>query len=376
MKNIIIMGARGYHKKYGGWETFVSNLIDNYNDPNVKFYVPEITNDKNEVDEVVNGVVCHKIYVPKSGNAAMFIFAIKALYYYTSYIKKNKLKNVVLYILGARLGPLLTLERFRLKRLGVTIIMNPDGLEWKRSKWNFFIRQCFKMSEWTMVKASDYVVCDSKSIKKYIDKKYKVDSKFIAYGADQYLSNKKDVLKKYNLKSKNYYLIVGRFVPENNYELVLKEFMKSKTNKDLIIITNLSKNKFYKKLEETTNFTSDKRIKFIGSIYDKDELYTIRKNAYAYIHGHSAGGTNPSLLEALSITDLNILYNVEFNKEVGLDSCYYFDEKKPLSTLINKLDKLNNKEIEQKGMEAKKRIKDEYTWDIVVNKYKELFKDL
>ena len=235
------------------------------------------------------------------------------------------------------------------------------------------------------VKYCDYCVCDSKAIQNYIDEKYEnyqTPSSFIAYGA--YENQKayknsivRELWKKYDIKDKNYYLIVGRFVPENNYETMIKEFMKTKTKKDLVIICNLEENKFYKSLKETTHFENDKRIKFIGSVYDQEALLYFRIHAYAYIHGHSAGGTNPSLLEALSNTDINILYDVCYNREVGEDTCFYFSKKEnSLKKIIQRCEKLTPKEIKKCGALSKERIHENYTWDIVVDKYEFVFDKL
>lgn len=386
MKNIIIIGSRGYEKDYGGWETFVTNLINNYDDKDTKFYVAELNhNKKNRNVEVRNGVTCPQIYVPKQGFVTMFTFVVKAVLYFKKYIKKEKLDNVVMYILGCRVGPLFSIIHRSLNKMGVKIVINPDGLEWKREKWAWWIKQCFKISERTMIKSSDYVVCDSKAIEDYVKDKYKKYNKqttFIAYGA--YLKDIKDIDKKtkvfmdkYDIKKREYYLIVGRFVPENNYELIIKEFIKSNTKKDLVIVSNVEKNKFYEKLKEKTGFEKDKRIKFVGPVYDQEILVRLRKNAKAYIHGHSAGGTNPSLLEALSITDVNILYNAVYNEEVGEDATLYFSkEEGSLCKQIEKIEKFKSKEQSEYGLKAKQRIIDEYTWEIVVKKYKKLFDKL
>lgn len=386
MKNIIIIGSRGYEKNYGGWETFVTNLINNYNDKDTKFYVPELNhNRKNNETEIRNGVMCPQIYTPKLSFVTMFIFTIKAVLYFKKYIKKEKLENVVIYVLGSKVGPLFSFIEKSFKKMNVKIAFNPDGLEWQREKWAWWIKQCFKISERTMIKHSDYIVCDSKNIENYVKTKYEKYGKpttFIAYGA--YLNDIKDVNKetkefmdKYDIKVHEYYLVVGRFVPENNYELIIKEFMASNTTKDLVIICNLAKNKFYKKLLKKTHFDKDKRIKFVGAVYDKEILTRIRKNASAYIHGHSAGGTNPSLLEALSLTDVNILYNACYNEEVGEEAALYFSkEEGSLKDIISKVDKLKTKEINEYGEKAKSRIEKEYTWDIVVKKYKKLFDKL
>lgn len=382
-KNIIIIGSRGYEKEYGGWETFVTNLINNYNDKSTQFYVPELNHNKSEEGIIIkNDVICPQIYTPKQGFVTMFTFTIKAVLYFKKYIKKNDLKNVVMYVVGCKVGPLFTLIHRSLKKMGVKIVINPDGLEWKRDKWAWWIKQCFKISERTMIKASNYVVCDSKNIEKYVREKYRKynpSTTFIAYGSymnDVRGLNKKtkDFMKKYDIKLNNYYLIVGRFVPENNYELIIKEFMKTKTKKDLVIVSNVEENKFYRTLLEKTHFDKDKRIKFVGSVYDQDILRRIRKSAYAYIHGHSAGGTNPSLLEALSITDVNILYNACYNEEVGEDAALYFSNKeKSLVKVINKVEKFDSKQIKDYSKKAKNRIRSEYTWDIIVDKYKNFF---
>ncbi len=384
MKNIIIIGARGYQFNYGGWETFVTNLIQNYNDKSVQFHIPELNHNKKENKSILNkdGVSCLQIYVPKIGFVTMFLYAIKALKYLKEYIKKNQLENVVVYVLGCRVGPFYPFLIHSLKKQGIPIYLNPDGLEWMRDKWAWWIKECFKISESCMVKHSDYIVCDSKAIQNYIDnkyKKYKKKTYFIPYGA--YLNEKeektelvKNILKQYNIKENNYYLMVGRFVPENNYELVIREFMSSNTEKDLVIISNVKENKFYKQLEQKTNFLGDKRIKFIGPVYDHPSLLYFRKNAYAYIHGHSAGGTNPSLLESLATTKVNLLYHAVYNVEVGMMSSLYFSKRKnDLKSMIEKCDTFDASTIKKYEKLAKDRIKSTYTWQLVVEEYKKIW---
>ena len=155
---------------------------------------------------------------------------------------------------------------------------------------------------------------------------------------------------------------------------MIKEFIKSQTKKDLVIITNIEKNKFYKQLKEKTNFDKDKRIKFVGTVYDTELLKQIRQNAYGYIHGHEVGGTNPSLLEALASTNLNLLFDVEFNKEVADQSAIYWNKQEGnLSKLIDSLETIEEQEIQTYGQKAKQRIKDEYNWEKIVKKYEEIF---
>lgn len=386
-KNIIIIGSRGYKYHYGGWETFVTNLIKNHNQKEYQFYIPNLTNDKakDKKIEKIDGVICPYIYVKNQGFVTMFTFTIKATNYFLKYIKENHLQNAIILMLGCKVGPLFPIWKRKLKKYQTKIIINPDGLEWKREKWAWWIKKCFKISERFCIKYSDYCVCDSKSIESYIKEeypKYKTPTKFIAFGAYENREPKqtklgKELFKKYNLKEKEYYLIVGRFIPENNYEIMLKEFQKTKTKKDLVIICNVEENKFYEKLKEETNFQKDSRIKFIGTVYEEETLLYFRKNAYAYLHGHSVGGTNPSLLEALSITDINILFDVCYNKEVGEESCFYFTkEENNLKNVMEKVERLSKKEMENYGALAKKRIHEDYTWDIVVNRYNEVFEKI
>ena len=156
---------------------------------------------------------------------------------------------------------------------------------------------------------------------------------------------------------------------------MVKEFMKSASKKDFVIITGVDNNKFYENLMQETQFQKDKRIRFVGTVYDSELLKKIRENAYGYFHGHEVGGTNPSLLEALGSTDLNLLLDVGFNREVGEDAALYW-EKTPgsLAALIDQADKLDKSEIAALGEKAKRRIEQEYSWDIIVEKYEKLFK--
>ena len=378
MKHIFIIGSRGYKAKYGGWETFVTNLVDNYNDDNTIFHVSGLSETKNELNnQVSKNLITDSFYIRKNGGIKMLLCTIKAFKYYIKYIKENNIKNSYLYILGLKLGPLLKLYKNKLNSLGITILVNPDGLEHERSKWNYLVKKFFLLSEKWMLFNSDIIVCDAKGIKKYIDLKYpklKKKTIYIAYGTNKVdLSNidEKGILKEYNLKKNDYCLMVGRFVPENNYELVITEFIKSKINQKLVIISNISSSNYYNEMISKIKCLNNNRIIFIDGIYDQEKLAVIRKNAYAYIHGHSVGGTNPSLLEALSLTQLNILYDVNFNREVGGSSCLYFKEEGSLTKILNNIKNYNRRSL---GNKAKKIIEDDFTWKIIIDKYKNIFR--
>ncbi|WP_415324809.1 beta 1-4 rhamnosyltransferase Cps2T [Clostridium perfringens] len=382
MKNVFIIGSKGIPAKYGGFETFVEKLTEKQVNKNIKYHISCLSNNKEEFE--YNGARCFNINVPDVGPGKAVYYDIFALKECIKYIEKNNIKDATIYILACRIGPFIGKYKKKIKELGINLLVNPDGHEWKRAKWNAAIRQYWKISEKLMVKHADLLVCDSKNIEKYIKedyKQYNPDTTFIAYGADTEKSKLKDDdskllnwYKEKDLKEKEYYLVVGRFVPENNYETMITEFMKSNTNKDFVLITNVEKNKFYEELKKKTNFDKDKRIKFVGTVYDQELLKKIRENAYGYLHGHEVGGTNPSLLEALATTDLNILLDVGFNREVGMDGAIYFNkENNNLANLIDKLDIIRDGKIKELGQKAKRRIEEEYTWEYIREKYEDLF---
>lgn len=380
-KNIFIIGSKGIPAKYGGFETFVENLTAKKVNSNIKYHVACMAKDTNEFEH--NDARCFNINVPNIGPAKAVYYDLAALRNSIKYIKKNKIEHAIVYILACRIGPFIGHYKRKLHKMGVKLYVNPDGHEWKRAKWNWLIKKYWKLSEKLMVKHADLLICDSINIEKYIQedyKKYKPNTTFIAYGSDVEKSMLKDDdkqlldwYKEKDIKSKEYYLVVGRFVPENNYETMITEYMKSSTKKDFVLITNVEKNKFYEILKEKTHFDKDKRIKFVGTVYDQKLLKKIRENAYGYIHGHEVGGTNPSLLEALATTDLNLLLYVGFNREVAQDGAIYWNkEDGDLSNLINKLDNISIEEVENYSNIAKKRIKDEYSWNKIIKKYEKI----
>lgn len=381
-KNVFIIGSNGIPANYGGFETFVENLTVKKISNNIKYHVACLA--KNNEEFEYNNARCFNVNVPSIGPAKAIYYDLLALKRTIKYIKKNKIENSTIYLLGSTIGAFVGLYKKKIQKLNAKLYVNPDGCEWKRDKWNYFVKKYLKYSEKVMVKYADLVICDSINIEKYIKdeyKKYNPKTTFIAYGSDieeNYTKENEEKLQKWykekQITKNEYYLIVGRFVPENNYETMIKEFIKSNTKKDLVIITNVEQNKFYEDLKQKTKFDKDKRIKFVGTVYDTELLNQIRKNAYGYLHGHEVGGTNPSLLEALATTDLNLLYEVSFNKEVAKDAAIYWNkEENNLSTLLNNMDTISKEEIKLYGIKAKNRIKEEYNWEKIVKQYEKIF---
>lgn len=180
-------------------------------------------------------------------------------------------------------------------------------------------------------------------------------------------------LNRHSLQPDAYYLIVGRFVPENNYEIMIREYMRSASGRKLAIITTTN-DALLNLLEEKLRFKGDNRIIFTGTVYDRKVLCKIRRNAFAYLHGHEVGGTNPSLLEAMGNTNLNLLLDVGFNREVGGDAALYWNKKKgSLSHLIDYAESLHKEKQLEYGQRAKDRMRELYSWERIGRQYELLF---
>lgn len=382
MQHIFIVGSKGIPGAYGGYETFVDKLTQYHQaHPELKYHVA-CKSDKNG-EFPYNNARCFQIKVPNIGPAQAIYYDVAALNQCCKHIKENRIEKPIVYILACRIGPFMKGFVRRIHRLGGVVYVNPDGHEWLRAKWPAPVRKYWKISEQLMTKHADLMICDSQNIERYIQTTYAAyapKTTFIAYGAEcrpSCLSDDDEKLTSWyaekGLSPKDYYLVVGRFVPENNYETMIREFMASDTKKNFALITNVSDG-FLKELQEKTGFHKDSRIKFVGTVYDQELLMKIRENAYGYFHGHEVGGTNPSLLEALGSTDLNLLLGVGFNQEVAEDAALYWSkEPGDLAKLIAQADALTPEEIARLGKKAKARIATAYSWEYITGKYEALF---
>jgi rhamnosyltransferase len=385
VQHVFIVGSKGIPGNYGGYETFVDKLTEYHqNNPSLKYHVACKAKDTKTFE--YHNADCFDVKVPDIGPAQAIYYDVAALNYCVKYIKQHNIQHPIVYILACRIGPFAAHFQRVIHKLGGKLYINPDGHEWMRAKWSAPVRKYWKISEQLMTKHCDLLICDSKNIEKYIHDeygKYNPKTTFIAYGAEtrkSKLANDDQKLiswyKEKGLSPKSYYLVVGRFVPENNYETMIREFMKSHSKRDFALITNVS-DKFLEELKEKTHFDQDPRIKFVGTVYDKELLMKIRENAYGYFHGHEVGGTNPSLLEALGSTDLNLLLDVGFNREVAEDTALYWN-KQPgnLASLIDRADNMNAGEITELGEKSSQRVVEAYSWQHIADEYKQLFKKL
>ena len=382
VQHVFIVGSKGVPGNYGGYETFVDKLTEYHqNNPNLKYHVACKARDTKTFE--YHNADCFNVKVPDIGPAQAIYYDVAALNYCVKYIKQHNIQHPIVYILACRIGPFAAHFQRVIHKLGGKLYINPDGHEWMRAKWSAPVRKYWKISEQLMTKHCDLLICDSKNIEKYIHDgygKYNPKTTFIAYGAETRKSKLTDDdskltawYKEKGLSPKSYYLVVGRFVPENNYETMIREFMKSHSKRDFALITNVS-DRFLEELKEKTHFDQDPRIKFVGTVYDKELLMKIRENAYGYFHGHEVGGTNPSLLEALGSTDLNLLLDVGFNREVAEDSALYWTKQSGnLAALIDQADHMSADEIFGLGEKSSQRIAEAYSWQHIANQYARVF---
>ena len=401
MQHVFIIGSKSIGQ-YGGYETFVDRLIGEHeHDDNIKYHVACKANgdgcmNENKLTDITvlkkdnKGSVTEfeyknahvfKLLCPNIGPAVAIYYDREAVKYSIKYCRDNHIDHPIFYILTCRIGLFINGLAKQIKKIGGKYYLNPDGHEWKRAKWPAPVRRYWKWSEKKMVLRADLVICDSVNIEKYIQSEYKVhNTTYIAYGADVEKSVIADNdptfvkwMKEKELAPGEYYLVVGRFVPENNYETMIREFMKSNSSRNFALITNVNE-MFLMELENKLHWKSDKRIKFVGTVYDKELLKKIRECAYGYFHGHEVGGTNPSLLEALASTKLNLLLDVGFNREVGQEAALYWGKKdNELAELINNVDQMSNLEIDKYGEVAKQRINSAFSWKYIANKYKSIW---
>ena len=395
IQHVYVIGAKSIGL-YGGYETFLMNLLQQHgNNPNLVYHIATKANGQGymELDKMPGAMLvndeeftyynahCFMIRVPEWAGAAQAIFYdLRALKWVCDHIEKNHIPHPTVYILASRIGPFERRYSKSIRKAGGQLIQNPDGHENWRRKWSVPIRAYWKLSEKYAVKYADMVVCDSRKIEKYIQEEYSYLSPvtaFIPYGSDLTPSPLSDSNPKYtswlqnhDLHDNKYVISVGRFVQENNFDIMIREFMRSKIDMGLAIITTENE-KYAAELQQKFNYKSDPRIKFVGTVYDADLLAKIRENAMAYLHGHEVGGTNPSLLESMGRTKINLLYDVEFNREVAEDAALYWTKEE--GSLAGLLDKLEDMDAEDYGRRAKNRMREAYCWKSIADSYEQVF---
>lgn len=362
MKKVAIIGSAGIPARYGGFETLVHHLVDEWKGKyNTTVYCSETFYKSHERPNEYKGA--RLVYLPFNANGAQSVIydivsMIHALFYAD-----------VLLILGVSGGVFIPfIKMFTNKK----IIVNIDGLEWRRPKWGKFIQSFLKFSEFLAVKYSDADITDNEALKRYTAINYKTLSFYVAYGADHVKPSvpKDDDFSRYPFLSSDYAFKVCRIEPENNVHVILEAYSLM-PSKILVIIGNWVNSEYGETLRR--QFRSFKNLILMDPIYEQQDLDLIRSNCGLYIHGHSAGGTNPSLVEAMFLGLPVIAFDVIYNRCTMKNKGLYFKDSIDLKKQIEALSK---KELFHLSQEMKSLANEFYTWEVIAERYESLIKSL
>ena len=362
MKKIAIIGTAGAPARYGGFETLVHQLILNWGRRyDITVYCSKTIYKPEERVEKWKGAKL--VYLPFNANGIQSIIydivsIIHALFYADTLL--------ILGVSGGIFIPFVKL--FTSKK----IIVNIDGLEWRRPKWNKFVQRFLKFSEYLAVKYSDIDITDNAALKKYTAINYGTLSYLVAYGADHVRPRsieRVDVFK-YPFLTQDYAFKVCRIEPENNVRTILEAY-EAMPSKQLVVVGNWDNSDYGKQLKNYYK-TSD-NVLLLDPIYKQDELDLLRSNCSLYIHGHSAGGTNPSLVEAMYLALPIIAFDVVYNKATMKNQGIFFKSKEDLIQIV---ESVNQDELSVCGRQMKNIANKFYTWDVIANRYHMLIMSL
>ncbi len=245
-----------------------------------------------------------------------------------------------------------------------TIVTNMDGLEWKRSKYNKQVQKFLKRAENWAIKTSDFLVSDSLGIQKHIKETYQKDSEYIAYGAEVFNSPNISALKEYGVGEGSYNMLIARLEPENNVETILDGVVLANQSVPFLVIGKYN-TKYGTYLKE--KYAAEKEIRFLGGIYNLELLNNLRYFSNIYFHGHSVGGTNPSLLEAMASSCFIVAHDNIFNRSILGEDALYFEKKEDFPALLTQTKTANL----QKVSNNINKIKNDFTWELINQKYEQ-----
>ena len=360
---VAIIGTRGIPAKYGGFETCAEELSIGLVKKGHKVIVSCRRYLYPDKKKFYNGV---KLVYPPSIRGKTTDTLSHTFFSILRVLIENP--DVILVFNSAN-SPVALIGKI----YGKKIVINVDGLEWKRRKWGKIGKLYYKFCELFSCIVADKIISDAMAIKDYYRRKYKIESVFIPYGAYLYRSKNPEILNEYGLERKKYFFIGSRLEPENNQDIAVNAFSMVKTDMKLVIVGAANyRSKYVRFLKK---FEGEK-IKLLSPIYEKNKYNELHANAYAYIHGNEVGGTNPALLKAMGSGNCIIAYDCPFNREV-LGNCglYFkkdaFDLKEKIEYLLN-----NPEKVKEYGKMARERVKNFYRWEKVIDDYEKLFLNL
>jgi glycosyltransferase involved in cell wall biosynthesis len=360
--SIAILGTRGIPARYGGFETFAQELSTRL----VKkgFEVTVYCRKGNSDDKMTQFQGVKLVTLPTIRHKYFDTIA----HAFLSVWHVSLFCNIkIVYICNAINSLFAIIPRL----FGKTVIINVDGLEWKRTKWNCLGKQAYRISERLATWFAHIIISDSQAIQAYYKEKFRRDTVFISYGAQRVdVLDSLALVRKLGLEDRKYILYVSRLEPENNAHIMIQAYEQVNTLIPLVIVGHAPYGQPY---VEQLRSTQDPRIKFLGGVYGEG-YYALQSHAYAYLHGNEVGGTNPALLEAMAFGNCVIAIGVPFNQEVVGEAglCFRPHDAKDLANILTHL-LANPAEVERYRCLAPQRIQAHYNWEAVVEKYENLF---
>lgn len=356
MKQVAIVGIQGVPAHYGGFETLVENIIGKHCDENIQYTVFCSAKDAIERLTTYRGAQLRYVPIFRANGAQSIPYDILSLLY----TLRGFDTVLVLGVSGCIFLPI-----YRLFFRG-RLVINIDGLEHRRAKWGKFTQWFLRTSEAMAVRYADAIIADNKGIQDYITQTYQRPATLIAYGGDHALREVSDkrqaeILHSYGLSSNTYAISICRIEPENNTHLILEAF--AQTDVPLIFIGNWARSSYSRTLRE--QYATQHNIHCIDAVYDLDVLYTLRRHCRYYIHGHSAGGTNPSLVEAMQFGKPILAYDVVYNRETTEHRAHYFATAAELQALLA--------HEYASGTDMLEIAQRRYTWQYIAKQYETLY---
>ncbi|WP_051316071.1 glycosyltransferase [Algoriphagus vanfongensis] len=359
------MGAKGYPYVYGGYDTMIRELGERLVERGVHVRVYNHRALFPQKPRYVNGIEC--IYTPAIETKIL----TQLSHTFFSMLHACFSDVDVIFVVNSGNGPFGLISRFFRKPTAI----NVDGLEWLRPKWRGLGSKYFRWASKMATKHFDQVINDSDEMKRVYLELFQTDSKVIAYGANPRENVEADPIFKWDLQSREYFLIVGRLVPDNNAELIIEGFLKSSTDKKLVIVGDAP---FDDHWSTQLKKKKDPRLDFLGYITDSNTLAALYTHCYAYFHGHEYGGTNPAMLKAMGYGCAILALDTPFNQEMlqnGKHGWYFQKEAESVKDIVEK------SENEPESMfylrkTARDGLTEKYNWEHVTDQYLEVFKEL
>ncbi len=362
MKKIAIIGTAGVPARYGGFETLVHQLVKQWDSSyELTVYCSKNYYQSHERPATWNGAKL--VYVPFNANGIQsIIYDIVSIFHALFFAD-------VLLVLGVSGGIVLPFVKWFTNK---KIIVNIDGLEWRRPKWGKWTQRFLKFSEYLAVKYSDVDITDNAALKRYTAINYKTLSYLVAYGANHVSPCKPaaDDFKTYDFLNQQYAFKVCRIEPENNVHTILKAFAELPNN-PLVIVGNWNNSEYGQELKRA--YSQFHNLILLDPIYDQKALDLLRSNCSIYIHGHSAGGTNPSLVEAMYLGLPVVAFDVVYNRATMKDQGVYFKDTADLKALIKSL---SEEDLKVLAADMSRLALEFYTWEVIAEKYDLLIKSL